>query len=271
MEILRSTKLYKYLEYSNDSLKIITEGTIKFSDPTKFNDPFDCLPCYDPSKADHVVNTRPDLMLAAANFRGLSLEKLMKENPKQRLANALESGQYSFDLASSVGVCSLSRDPLNLLMWAHYADKHKGFVVEFRIPEEATEPFKTETQSFEFLVPQKVVYKQNRPIVLPTDSEDEKLNKQYLTKGLPWQYEQEERVIDWIRKSGIHKYDQKTILSSIITGLKMNSKHVKDIKEKVITLNKKYKMSVSVHAIATRKNKSEIYVPDRPDIKSPQP
>jgi hypothetical protein len=237
MNFLKTTKLYKYLEYNDNSLKIITEGTIKFSDPTKFNDPFDCQPCYDPSIAEHIAKTRSDLMNAAADYRGISIEHLMEENPKQRLANVMESGQYSFEMASSVGICSLTRDPLNLLMWAHYADDHKGFVVEFNIPEESIEPLNNPMQLFELLIPQKVLYVPEMPIILPTDNIDEQLTKQYLTKGLAWKYESEDRVIDYVRKSGIHKYDQKSILCSVITGLKMKPENFKNIKEKVDELN----------------------------------
>ncbi|SIS82470.1 hypothetical protein SAMN05421760_105270 [Neptunomonas antarctica] len=35
---------YKYLPFDPDgALKIITESTIKFSNPLEFNDPFDCI------------------------------------------------------------------------------------------------------------------------------------------------------------------------------------------------------------------------------------
>lgn len=36
-------------------------------------------------------------------------------------------------LNDEIGICSLSRNPLNLLMWAHYASSHTGFVVEFSV------------------------------------------------------------------------------------------------------------------------------------------
>ena len=34
---------YKYLPFSEGSLKALTEGTMKFTCPLDFNDPFDCL------------------------------------------------------------------------------------------------------------------------------------------------------------------------------------------------------------------------------------
>ena len=35
---------YKYLPFNEGSLKVITEGTVKFTCPLEFNDPFDCQP-----------------------------------------------------------------------------------------------------------------------------------------------------------------------------------------------------------------------------------
>lgn len=35
---------YKYLPFNEGSLKVITEGTVKFTCPLDFNDPFDCQP-----------------------------------------------------------------------------------------------------------------------------------------------------------------------------------------------------------------------------------
>lgn len=36
--------LYKYLPFNEGSLCVLTEGTVKFTSPLNFNDPFDCLP-----------------------------------------------------------------------------------------------------------------------------------------------------------------------------------------------------------------------------------
>ena len=53
---------YKYLKFNEDSLKIIREGTIKFTCPLEFNDPFDCRPFIDPQSVENLPNERPDLM-----------------------------------------------------------------------------------------------------------------------------------------------------------------------------------------------------------------
>ena len=36
---------------------------------------------------------------------------------------------FGFSFANVLGVLSLSEDPLSLLMWAHYAERHEGLVL----------------------------------------------------------------------------------------------------------------------------------------------
>lgn len=49
MIIVDNIRLYKYLPFDEGSLRIITEGTIKFTLPSEVNDPFDCAPDYETS------------------------------------------------------------------------------------------------------------------------------------------------------------------------------------------------------------------------------
>lgn len=44
MDTAVPTKLYKYRKFDLFSLRILTNGSIYFSDPTHFNDPLDCKP-----------------------------------------------------------------------------------------------------------------------------------------------------------------------------------------------------------------------------------
>ena len=50
---------YKYLDYSEGSLCVISDGTMKFTAPKYFNDPFDCAPDFDPEKqADYLMEQK---------------------------------------------------------------------------------------------------------------------------------------------------------------------------------------------------------------------
>jgi hypothetical protein len=214
---------YKYLPFSEGSLKTLTDSTIKFTCPLEFNDPFDCLPHYDTTSIEQLPHMRPDLFKAAGDRRGLSPAKRIQEKGKfvARLRNRIDDGSFARDLLGGVGVVSLSKNALSIPMWSHYADFHRGLVLEFRIPRiRAREDVPL---AIDRLVPFPVRYETDRPhlkagIEHPRDLVD----KVILTKSLDWEYEQEERVIDQVRGPGIYKYRRDEILCSVIAGLKMS-------------------------------------------------
>lgn len=97
------------------------------------------------------------------------------------------------------GIISLSESPDNLLMWSHYADEHRGIVVEFEVDE--YDPF----DLFETNTPPKysdakfgrVSYRKSRKY--PYDINEESINSirdyYYLSKSDEWIYEKEHRFI----------------------------------------------------------------------------
>jgi hypothetical protein len=160
MTIVQSIRRYKYLPYSCGSLQIIKDGTMKFTRPGKVNDPFDCSPDFDASDIKEYLLSRPDLVSRSGNLQHLP-----------ELEAAIAEGVFNQIADENIGICSLSRDPLNLLMWAHYAEYHKGFVIEFDIPvcvEAENEP--TPQRCLELLIPQEVEYEEPKPVVNMTDS-----------------------------------------------------------------------------------------------------
>ena len=269
MNKLRSIRRYKYLSFSKNSLEIIKSGTIKFTKPSEFNDPFDCDPEYE-TNVDNLLKNRPDLVNKVAQFLNLSKEQLIIEKPiiAERLKKAIEAGNFGQQASDNVGICSLSRDPLNLLMWAHYSKDHTGFVVEFDIPIETFDLPKRDVEYFEKLIPHKVYYQDYKPIVSLLDDNDAKFTKQFLTKGSVWKYEQEERVIDYIRKSGIHAYDQKNILFSVIAGMRMKDPELSELEDAVKTINKEKGLNISFYKATPLKGKFELFVKERPELKS---
>lgn len=260
MTIVQSIRRYKYLPYSCGSLQIIKDGTMKFTRPSKVNDPFDCAPDFDASDIKEYLFSRPDLVNRASNLQHLP-----------ELEEATGKGVFNQKADENIGICSLSRDPLNLLMWAHYAQYHKGFVVEFDIPvcvETDNEP--TPQRCLELLIPQEVEYEEAKPVVNMFDSKEDKHRKQFLIKGTHWLYEQEERVIDYVRGAGIHSYDRKTILYSVFAGMKMEKNDYETLRGYVMQMNRDMNLNVQVHKTAPVKGRFELFVPDRPDLKATQ-
>jgi hypothetical protein len=92
----------------NDPRGLFQEGFIRLTQPTALNDPFEASFC------------TKSLNELAAQF-----DETMAHDPE---FGELSFSQYIEKRMHNIGVVSLSENKENLLMWAHYADEHKGLV-----------------------------------------------------------------------------------------------------------------------------------------------
>lgn len=249
-------KRYKYLPFSEGSLSVITDGTMKFSAPSEFNDPFDCVPDIDPKSQVEYASKNNHLVKKACKELGYSPAQCIQNKKKllKRIENACDTPEYINYFSNKIGVCSLSRNPLNILMWSHYAEKHSGFVVEFSIPQ-ASSLFEHEVDEYilENLFPLEVKYSNKKPIINPFDDKDLNMEKNFLTKSIDWEYEEEERVIDYVRGPGIHDFNRKRVISSVIAGLKISSENYNKLESVVTMMNKKLNTKVMLHKVNIEK------------------
>ncbi|MBY8124457.1 DUF2971 domain-containing protein [Vibrio fluvialis] len=169
--------IYKYVSFSN--LKHLLDGTIRFTQPKAFNDPFELLP----------------EMYLTGKINGLSIDVTTprRDGEPARLEDSFESN-YCNDIAARevlnsisqvIGILCLSRNPSSLLMWSHYADEYKGAVVEFDENHEF----------FTGLFP--VTYEKNRPKIdfsLLRDETGRIRLSELCYKPQEWDYENEVRL-----------------------------------------------------------------------------
>jgi len=258
---------YKYLPYSEGALKILSDGTIKYASPLEFNDPFDCLPHYDAASIEKYPQTRPELFKAAAKLRGLSPAGRIQHKQQMiaELRNRIDDGTFVRDLLKDVGVVSLSKNPLNILMWSHYADFHRGFVLEFRIPIMGT--MDSQKYSEERLLPLPVTYSVERPhIDLGTELPNQLVKKLLFTKSVDWAYEEEERAIDRNRGPGIHRYRRDEILSSISAGMRMPIEYYQHLVALVSDLSKQSQLDLALFKAQAAVGEYKLHVPGHPRI-----
>lgn len=258
---------YKYLPIDDSfkepfdikgSLSAIKDGTIKFANAKTFNDPFDCYPEVDVNKLSDSIAGNKEFFKKIGSQLGLSPGQRIQEKSKQiKMLETHYLKNPAEILNNHIGICCLSRSPLNLLMWAHYATSHTGFVVEFSIPIKSTT-----YDDLHCLVPFPVEYKKEKPLIT-----DRKFFKQQLLiKGLDWEYEQEERVLDFDRGHGIHPYDRKQILKSVIAGMRMSDEDFSVLKKSVEAVNKLLGIKVTVHRAKPLPRTFALFVPDREDL-----
>lgn len=116
-----------------------------------------------------------------------------------------------------IGIYSLSKTYKDELLWAHYADSHKGFCIEYDLELLANSYKAFETFSFP------VIYNKKPPEYGIRDINNTKglqvVQKLAGYKSKRWNYEQEHRIVTGFY--GEHPYDP-NCLKSIYFGLNMN-------------------------------------------------
>ena len=105
--------------------------------------------------------------------------------------NNTEQNDYD-ELIKNYEICSYSKKKNNLLMWAHYADSHKGICLEYDIDDA-----EYKKRFFE------VSYSKAQPVIKEVRKDAHGMVKMqeasefqvFLTKSCDWKYEKEVRVI----------------------------------------------------------------------------
>lgn len=193
---LRIKNLYHYQSFVKPErfVRIFTEGTIFFSIPRDFNDPWDCRPCFSKSRLDD-----PQVNESTIRFFvncGKKWNKSLPEEEHSRRERKMHSDRKFLEwmidqmtsnmqqaIQTQYRVYCLSPHPDSILMWSHYADKFKGLCLEFSVQNEL------------FCGALQVQYFKEYPILSITDTDEDANLRFLLSKSDDWAYEQEFRVI----------------------------------------------------------------------------
>lgn len=171
--------LYKYVTAT--TAKKILEGSIRFTQPGAFNDPFELLPQFIIS--EDIQDRIGSFSFCVLSPRRKGLDRSHTPGDDQ-LRSDIQARNIVADLNSSLGILCLSRNADSLLMWGHYAGEYSGAVIEF---DEKHEFFKG-------LNP--VKYQKRRPVFNLSDFLDEPTPISDLcVKSNSWAYEKEVRLV----------------------------------------------------------------------------
>lgn len=101
--------LFKYVSSPHE---LLSKGYIRATQLSALNDPFEAYYCKNGLKelSDDLSDFDPDSPLSDTN-----------------ILNYIDMSKYR------IGIISLTEAKDNLLMWAHYANEHKGMVIGFSI------------------------------------------------------------------------------------------------------------------------------------------
>lgn len=168
---------YKYVSAEN-GLKIL-DGTIRFTQPNAFNDPFELVPeFYCPDELGD-IEIEFDIFGKDDDFKLSELDDLM-------VSNDFQARNIVKQFSEKIGILCLSKQEDSLLMWSHYADEYKGVVFEF----DCTHKFFEGHFEIKYLKKRKriniedfIAAKKPIPISILCSKSEE------------WRYEKEERVV----------------------------------------------------------------------------
>ena len=140
--------LYLYMREQHRICDVLVNRRLYFSDPSDFNDPFDCaLGIQFPNPEElipeleeqwkeyliHITTEGPGLHTSEENQnaadRFIKDEQHKKNSVIQEYREAVRAEIKA--VGRQMGVLCLSSNPKSIMMWAHYADNHKGSVFRF--------------------------------------------------------------------------------------------------------------------------------------------
>ena len=206
-------RVYKYrggnFKRDLESLEKNSYWSPKFDD---LNDPCETLINTDPFKKQSKIFAK--LFSKEKSEQFLAVEKAL-----HNLFEVKKKG---------IGIYSLSKTFKDELLWAHYANSHKGFCIEYDLELLANSYKSFETFSFP------VIYNKKPPEYGIRDINNKKTEQvvQKLAgyKSKRWNYEQEHRIVTGFY--GEHPYDP-NCLKSIYFGLNMEESEKKLMMEKL--------------------------------------
>jgi hypothetical protein len=202
--------LYKYLQPGR--VDVLKNRNIRFTQPGDFNDPFEFRPQIQAAASDEQVRTYVEnnfdqlveqeldkygaltQLVPQATMRELlrtqkaRLPELFRLLEPQMLENV--SSALDRFLNQNVGVLCLSEVRDSILMWGHYTDDHRGFVLGFDSNHSFFSKRRSGQDEFGFL--RQVEYQHQRPNVVLSDTSSPAW---FQTKSEQWAYEKEWRTV----------------------------------------------------------------------------
>jgi hypothetical protein len=258
-------RLFKY--FHPDRTDVLQNSKIRFSSPMVLNDPFELKPYISALAPKSHIRTVVDRnlpkilaeeysKLPAKLRENISFQVFQKavESQLPQVSSGIEAlmdiflpmlrNTMSQKLEELIGILCLTESPANLLMWAHYADSHQGFIVEF----DSESPFFDQRidPEDEFRHIRKVSYRDERPVIVLSEVDD---FSPFLTKSIDWSYENEWRMLAPLTSASevigngptaIHLFEfPKSAIKSVILGCRITSSKKTEIR-RILCKNDEY-------------------------------
>lgn len=217
--ILYNPTAYRFRSYSEFLIKSLEDETIGLSSPTTFNDPFDCpiIELLDSSeKVAALIRQAYNDCLKIACFSSNTKLPYSDEKTQKRIQEEKQCGSMP--------------EYTNELMWAHYADSHKGVCIKYHFPTTLTRLADGKDRVMCYF---KDVNYSSQDLHQYSGKDSINLYDAFFLKGEKWAYENELRLLlfDINGRPGFHSITAKNCIEAVYFGLKCPQKHRDKIRD----------------------------------------
>jgi hypothetical protein len=252
-------RLYKY--FAADRWRFFSDLRVRYSQLGVFNDPFEGRPEITslsskedtlatlgrvlPEEIERAYAQLPKHVQAAISYKQVFLLAEQLAQIKQpEMLGALElitphaASFITGKIDQALGVLCLSEVPDSLLMWAHYASSHTGFVVEFDAWHPSFHEQKSDEDDLRHL--RRVYYRESRPSAPLSSMSAIEL---FLVKSGHWGYEREWRIVrplvDAVATVPAHPYPIRLFeipaaaITEVILGARMSDAMAADMRNAI--------------------------------------
>lgn len=180
--------VYKYFRWNKYTKRLFTDNELYFGCPSDYNDPL-----------EYAAKLHLDGKQIIRYIKRLSKRKRPALMDLLKQTKSPEDWFIEFyeKQVKSTGMCCFTKHFDNTVMWAHYADNHKGICVAF-------DTDLLEDKDIQF---HEVAYRKKPPTINMPWSESKQIRHQ-TTKYIDWKYEDEIRVIKLFGKEDISKEER---------------------------------------------------------------
>jgi hypothetical protein len=239
--------LYKYVTPAR--IDVLENLRIRFTQPNACNDPFEFRPLVEglqsretteaafndhlkselgarlrelPQHVQHLAAQLEDEvgLLTAGLQQHVNLGVMMFEAASKRVLEMLQDGMGAY-----IGILSLTENPTDNVMWAHYGANHEGFVLVFHSEHSCFHARRSDTDEFCELQPVRYLDTPSSAYLIDLTGAEI-----FYAKRNEWGYEREWRIIRPLEQAAqrvgndIHLFDVPAdAIRGVIFGLRSNS------------------------------------------------
>lgn len=177
--------LYRYRPINPDEIDALEKGYLWFSSADDLNDPFEGSIKLKDVEQDTTMEISLNFNISVNGSAPKVEEKIFEIPNLIHQSNDYYKRVFQ-SMLTQTKVCCFSKSKTDKLMWSHYADKHKGMVLEYDIS--------FDINLFRFALP--VIYHEKLPETNFMTQQDKSIESVLKNKSHVWSYEQEVRLIN---------------------------------------------------------------------------